>query len=221
MRGFGITAASVALIGLTACTSAEDKAATAAAAPAAAEAAGAPQPGEAMAQAFPGCAWGEVTGGGLSVWSYDCPAAAGDYRLAYDAALPGFVMTGRSGGEAYRTPAIVIFKKAADAPIEAILSEVRAKSPGPHTATCVLTTVPGPQGEMTGFEPTGAAKAAWDAAASGEGTEAVEPPCGALGPQMSGDRGFRVLADDPTTVVFIEYGSEIQPFDPATIRKAG
>lgn len=217
MRGFGITAASVALIGLTACTPAEDKAAPAA--PAAQAALG---PSEMMQQTFSQCTWGEVTGGGLSIWSYACPTGAGDFLLVYDDSLPGFAFESTADGRTSRSPAVVVFKKAADAPIDAILAEVRAKSPGPHSATCVLSTIPSPEGDIAGFEPTGAVKTQWDAFASGaEGAEPMEAPCGDMGPQMSGDRGFRVLTDDPTTVVFIEYGSEIQPFDPASIRKAG
>ena len=217
MRGFGITAASVALIGLTACTAAEDKA-EAPAAPTQA----AVQPSEMMQQTFSQCAWGEVTGGGLSMWSYACPAGAGDFRLVHDDSLPGFAFESTADGQTSRSPAVVVFKKAADAPIDAILAEVRSKSPGPHSATCVLSTIPSPEGDIAGFEPTGAVKTQWDAFASGaEGAEPMEAPCGDMGPQMSGDRGFRVLADDPTTVVFIEYGSEIQPFDPASIRKVG
>ena len=217
MRGFGIMAASVALIGLTACKPAEDKAP----APVAA-ADSAPQPSETMKQTFAGCAWGEVAGGGVSVWSYDCPAGAGDFRLVYDAGLPGFAYETTSEGETSRRPAIVIFKKAAEAPLVSIQDAVRAKSPGPHSGECVLTTVPSPEGDIAGFEPTGQAKTQWEAFESGaEGAEPMDAPCGDMGPQMSGDRGFRVVADDPTTVVFIEYGSEIQPFDPATIRTAG
>ncbi|WP_396593942.1 hypothetical protein [Brevundimonas sp. R86498] len=117
----------------------------------------------------------------------------------------------------------MIFKKAADAPIDSLVEAVRAKSPGPHSATCTLqpVTVEGAAPGSYGFEPTGAARAAWDAFASGDGEAApVEPPCGAMGPQMAGDRSFRVVEGDPTTVVFIEHGSEIQIFDPATLRPA-
>ena len=217
MRTFGIMVASVALVGLAACQKAEEKAAIPAAA-----AQTAPQPSETMQQTFRGCTWGEVTGGGLSMWSYDCPAAAGDFRLVYDASLPGFAYETTFEGETSRRPAVLIFKKAADAPLVSIQDAVRTKSPGPHSAECVLTSVPSPEGDIAGFEPTGAARTQWEAFESGaEGAEPVEPPCGDMGPQMSGDRGFRVVADDPTTVVFIEYGREIQPFDPATIRKAG
>ena len=214
MRGFGIMAASFALIGLTACEPAAEKAA--------APTQAAVQPSEMMQQTFANCTWGEVTGGGLSLWSYACPADAGNFRLVYDESLPGFAFETTSEGQTSRTPAVVVFDKAADAPIDSILAAVRAKSPGPHSATCVLSVAPSPEGDMVGFEPTGAVKTQWDAFASGaEGAEPMEAPCGDMGPQMSGDRGFRVLADDPTTVVFIEYGSEIQPFDPASIRKIG
>ena len=216
MRAFGIMAAGVALIGLTACNPDEDKTA----APAAQAAA--PQPSATMAETYRNCTWGEVQGGGLAVWSYACPADAGNFRMVYDAGLPGFALEGTYDGQTSRSPAIVIFKKAADASIDSILAEVRAKSPGPHSAECVLSVVPSPEGDVAGFEPTGAAKTQWDAFASGaEGAEPMDAPCGDMGPQMSGDRGFHVLADDPTTVVFVEYGSEIQPFDPSTIRKVG
>ena len=217
MRGFGIMAAATAVIGLTACTPAEDKAT---AAPAAAQAA-TPRPSQTMQETFVDCTWGETTGGGLSIWSYACPQA-GNTHIVYDASLPGFALEGTYDGQTSRNPAVVIFKKAADAPLDSILTEVRAKSPGPHSATCVLSTIPSPEGDIAGFEPTGAVKTQWDAFASGaEGAEPMDAPCGDMGPQMSGDRGFRVLADAPTTVVFIEYGSEIQPFDFSTIRKVG
>lgn len=213
--GHGLTA--IVALSLAACQPADE--------PAAAPAAAAQtvvQPSETMQQTFSNCTWGEVQGGGLSIWSYACPAGAGDFRLVYDETLPGFAYEATYEGETSRRAAVVIFKKAADAPLDSILAAVRAKSPGPHSAECVLSTVPSPEGEVAGFEPTGAVKTQWDAFASGaEGSEPMDAPCGDMGPQMSGDRGFRVLADDPTTVVFIEYGSEIQPFDPASIRKIG
>lgn len=214
MRIIGVAAA-VAIMGLNACSQTEGKTE---AAPAQAAA---PQPSQTMQETFVNCTWGETTGGGLSVWSYACPQS-GNTHMVYDASLPGFALEGTYDGQTGRSPAIVIFKKAADAPIDSILAEVRAKSPGPHSATCVLSTIQSPEGDIAGFEPTGAVKTQWDAFSSGaEGAEPMDAPCGDMGPQMSGDRGFRVLADDPTTVVFIEYGSEIQPFDFTTIRKVG
>ena len=214
MRGFGITAASVALIGLTACTPAEDKAA----APAAQ--ASAPQPSQTMQETFVDCSWGETRGSGLSVWSYACPQS-GNTRMVHDAGLPGFALEGTYDGQTSRRPAIIVFKKAADAPIDAVLAEVRTKSPGPHTAECVLArpTYDGAAEGIYHLVPPASVKARWDAQSAGEGTgEPMDPPCGDLGEQMSGDRVFYVQDGDPTTVLWVDFGSEIQPFSAETIR---
>ncbi len=69
------------------------------------------------------------------------------------------------------------------------------------------------------LSPTGAAKTQWDAFANGEpDAEPMDAPCGDLGVQMSGDRIFYQLDGDPTTVVWVDFGSEIQPFDAETLR---
>ena len=215
MRGFGIMAASVALIGLTACTSAEDKAATPAPA-----AQAAPQPSQMMQETFVNCTWGETQGSGLSVWSYACPQA-GNTHMVHDASLPGFALEGTYDGQTARSPTIIVFKKAADAPIDAVLAEVRTKSPGPHTAQCVLArpTYDGVAEGIYHLVPPATVQAQWDAQSSGEGTgEPMDPPCGDLGEQMSGDRVFYVLDGDPTTVLWVNFGSEIQPFTAESIR---
>ena len=183
-----------------------------------------PRPSEILQQTFASCTWGKVEGSGLAVWSFDCSAGPGGGHLVADDSLPGFAIENIFEGETSRSPAIVIFRKAADAPIESILDAVRARSPGPDTATCTLQPVTF-EGAVPGsysLEPTGELATRWNAFASGEAdAEPVEPPCGPMGPQMSGDRSFRVLEGDPTTVVLIEYGSEIQIFDPSTLRPAG
>jgi hypothetical protein len=182
-----------------------------------------PQPSEVMRQTFASCAWGRVEGSGLAVWSYACPAELGNVKLVADDSLPGFAVESTYDGRTERGPAVVIFNKAADAPIDAILEAVRARSPGPDTANCTLqpVTFEGAVPGSFGFEPTGELATRWNAFATGEAdAEPIEPPCGSMGPQMSGDRSFRVLESDPTRVVFIEYGSEIQIFDPSTLRPA-
>lgn len=217
MRIIGM-ASVIAVIGLTACNQAEAPAASQAAAPAD------PQPVAAMQETFAGCEWGKVTGSGLSVWSYACPPERGDVKLVADDSLPGFAIEGVSDGVTSRSPAIVIFKKAADAPTESILAAVRAKSPGPHSATCTLQPIVAegvPPGAFT-FAPVGEVATQWAAFANGdEGAAPMDAPCGDMGPQMVGDRSFQGVAGDPTTVVFVEAGSEIQIFDASTIRPAG
>lgn len=184
-----------------------------------------PQPAEMAQQTFSGCEWGKVEGSGLAVWSFACPAEFGNVRLVADPALPGFSLEGTQDGVTSRSPAIIVFDKATGEDVSAIVEQVRARSPGPDTATCALEQI---QGEYMmpnawAFVPTGEAKARWEAAVGGDelGDAPEQGPCGPLGPQIVGDRAFVVVPGDPTKVAFIEFGSEIQIFDPATLRAGG
>ena len=215
MRCIGV-AAVVAIMGLSACNQSEDKAAAPAAAPAAP-----PQPSQSMVETFgANCTWGEVQGSGVSVWSYSCPQY-GNSHMVYDASLPGFAFEATQDGETARRPTILVFKKAADAPLESILTEARAKSPGPHTAQCTLQrpTYDGVQEGIYHLMPPQPIKAQWDAQMTGDFTgDPIDAPCGELGEHMSGDHVFYVLKDDPTTVLWVDFGSEIQPFYTDSIR---
>jgi hypothetical protein len=216
MRIIGITTAMVALAGLTACNPDSGKIHS----PAAEGHTASPEPNQTMKETFADCAWGEVTGSGLSVWSYACPQS-GNTHLVADDSLPGFALEGTFDGQTSRTPTIIVFKKAAGAPIESVLPAIKLKSPGPHTAECVLArpTYDGVAEGIYHLVPTGALKAQWDALSSGAGdAEPMDPPCGDLGEQMSGDHVFYVMEAHPTTVLYVNFGSEIQPFDASTIR---
>ncbi|WP_029415312.1 hypothetical protein [Brevundimonas bacteroides] len=184
-----------------------------------------PQPSEMMQQTFSSCEWGKVEGSGLAVWSFACPAEFGNVRLVADPALPGFSLEGTQDGVTSRSPAIVVFEKATGDDVSAIIEQVRAKSPGPDTATCALEQIEGESmlPNAWTFVPTGEAKARWEAAVGGDelGDAPEQGPCGPLGPQIVGDRAFVVVPGDPTKVAFIEFGSEIQIFDPATLRAGG
>lgn len=213
--GYGLIA--IAALSLAACQAAEEPAA----APAAAAAEADPQPSQVMQETFgANCTWGKVEGATMSIWSYACPAYD-NARLVADDSLPGFVMAGTQDGVENTRPVIIAFKKAADAPVESIVAAVRARSPGDHSAECVLTpaTYPGAPAGRYGFEPVGEVKARWDAFSGGAAdAEPIDPPCGELGPHMSGDHSFQVMTDDPTTVLYIDFGSEIQLFDVDTLR---
>jgi hypothetical protein len=169
-----------------------------------------PEPSETARETFAAtCTWGKVEGATLSIWSYDCGP---DHRLV--ATDNGFTFP--DGAVAIRA-----FTRAADAPIEAILADVRAASPGPHSDTCELVAKPDAEyaaREYYAFGPTGAAKAEWEAFIANPNGEGVDPPCGAMGPNFSGDRVFAVLPGHPEIVAFIEYGSEIQIFDVETLQ---
>jgi hypothetical protein len=183
------------------------------------ETAAAPQPSESMRQTFAACTWGEVKGAKASIWSMACGPDAGDVRLEADDALPGFVLVSGVGATAMRHPAIRLFPKEAGAPLDAILPAVRAASPGPQTATCAFTAAPGV--DHAGktrytFGPTGAAKEAYEKAI--QGPDVPEAPCGPMGPSEAGDRTFEEIA--PDLVAYVDWGSDIQVFDPATLKAA-
>jgi hypothetical protein len=184
-----------------------------------------PPPSEGMRQTFSSCEWGKVEGSGLAVWSFACPADFGNIRLVADPALPGFSLEGTQDGVTSRSPAIILFEKATGDDVSAIVGQVRAKSPGPDTATCAIQQIEGESmlPNAWAFVPTGEAKARWEAAVGGNdlGDAPEQGPCGPLGPQIVGDRAFVVVPGDPTKVAFIEFGSEIQIFDPATLRAGG
>ncbi|CAN5129750.1 hypothetical protein BH10PSE1_BH10PSE1_05980 [soil metagenome] len=175
-----------------------------------------PVPMDAAKEAFAGCEWGKVTGSGLSVWSYGCGPDKGGQSLIADDEVGGFAIIA-DGLEP--NPVIRTFAKDAAAPIDAILPALRAASPGPHTATCALEpmTVEG-RDTVYILSPTGTAKTHWAAVEAGEpNLTDTDPPCGDLGVGFSGDRYLQVLKGDPTRVVYVDAGSEIQIFDPSTI----
>ncbi|MBW8881184.1 MAG: hypothetical protein JF615_07110 [Asticcacaulis sp.] len=180
-------------------------------------------PSQAMAETFKGCHWQEVRGKTLSIWAYACGHDFGDTHLVADDTIGGFglVNSGADADSYVYSPVIRTFTKAADAPIDALLPDIRKLSPGPDTATCVFEPAQDPTEEQStrklyAFVPTGAAMAKWDKNVD-TGNDPT-PPCGPMGPSFAGDRLFEVLPDDATKVVYIEFGSEIQIFDTATLK---
>ena len=174
-------------------------------------------PSEAMRATFPDCVWGEQKAAGVSINAFACPK----HKLAPDETLPGFQMEITDGdGAVGRYPAIQVFTKAADAPVDAVVDAVRAASPGPFTAACALTPNPNdPTGKSFQFMPTGAGKAAHDAFVAGA-AEGEPTPCGPMGPSEAGERIFLQVEGAPDKVAYVNLGSEIQIFDVATLRAA-
>lgn len=180
--------------------------------------AAAPTPDASRAETFSSCVWGEVQSAGVSVWSFACPHD----RLVADPALPGFVREVDAPEGVARAPVIVLFTKAETDPVNAVLTAVRAASPGAATATCEFEEMAGLAGHYQ-FMPTGEARTAYDAliAPSGSETEAAAPdymPCGRWGPSESGQRVFTVVPGAEAFVAAIDLGSEISIFDPSTLR---
>jgi hypothetical protein len=180
-----------------------------------------PVPPAGAQETFAGCTWREIKGASLSIWSFACGKTQDGAHLIADNKLPGFRL---ASTEPDTRIAIEAFAKPADAPIAAILPAIRAASPGVNTATCTL--VPYDDAETKTFshgakqfmfEPTGAAKTAWDKAEKEGGP--ADPPCGALGIYFDRSPLFWVLPGDKTTVVAVDMGSEIQIFDPSTLKR--
>ena len=162
---------------------------------------------------FAACDWVEVRGDKLSIWSFACGTGHGDAHLEPDSGLPGFWMV---SGEA-RYPAVRTFPNAPGP--DAALKAIRVASPGPSTDSCILTPAPGVDGVgKLMLTPTGAAKVRWDKVESGG--EYTEAPCGPLGVDIVGARYFWPMPGHPEVMVFADMGSEIQIFDPATLRLA-
>ena len=138
-------------------------------------------------------------------------------HLVADDSLPGFVLKDDSPDAKDRV-VIRFFKKTSGASVPSVLPAVRAASPGRYTSRCALIPLPPREGsreKLFSLEPTGGEGKAWEA--SQETSKMPDEPCGKLGPSYVGDRMFREMNGDPTRVVFIDMGSELQIFDPSTL----
>ncbi len=184
----------------------------------------APKSPAGLMETFPGCTWGEVKAATLSIWSLACGPKAGDAHLVADNGLPGFVLESSGPDGKSRKTVIRAFTIAAESPIATALPAIRAASPSAQSASCAL--VPFDDADSKKFargaavftyEPTGAAKTAWDKAEKEGGDHPA--PCGDFGVYFDRAPIFWIMRDDPTTVIAADMGGEIQIFDPATLRR--
>lgn len=174
---------------------------------------------DAWSETFATCKLQTVEGEHLSIEAYACGPDYGNAHLEADDSLPGFVTISDGPDGVSRDAVIRAFKVGEGEGVDGALPAIRTVSPGPHTDSCKLEPAPGGEpGESARFQlaPTGDAKAAWDKAV--ESGEPIDPPCGPLGVQFTGDLYFVALPDDPTTIAFINAGSEIQIFKPHTLK---
>lgn len=198
--------ADLALIGLTACKPASPTH------PSVPD----PVPEAGTAELFAGCAWQKVSGKTLSIWNFQCPPdRMGGSHLVADDALPGFWLVSTNPDGPSRTLVVRAFTKTPDAPVTVVLDAVRTASPGPHTDTCILKPSAVDPTHFV-FEPTGDAAKTWENSQNSGGD--TPRPCGEYGVDFVGDRYFTAAPDDPTTVLYLNMGSESQTFDPKTVR---
>lgn len=174
-----------------------------------------PKPSEEFQATFSGCQWKNVQNKLLSIWSFHCKSQ----HLEADDNLPGFRLKSTDADGSSQSVAIHAFLKPAASSIEHILPAVRLASPGPHTQTCAFVPVkmdPPSRAKRYTLEPTGEAKKKWQRdEAKGED---VEPPCGPYGVYFVGDRYFEILDTRPDVVLYYDMGSEVQIFDPSTLK---
>ncbi len=173
------------------------------------------EPSQVMKDTFASCTWEKIDGRTLSIWSYACGPDMGNVRLVADDKVGGFALAAMPPDALPSRVVIRTFAKAKDDAVTSVLPAVLVAT-GHHRASCQLVeTDYGDWGKVWLLEPTGAEKATYDK------LNAVEPqpnPCGDLGIGPAGDKFFRVMADDPARVIYYDMGSEIQIFDPSTLK---
>lgn len=163
------------------------------------------------------CTWEWKEGGGLGLWAERCKLDTGLWELTFKPDLPGFVLT--IDGEDLQT-VLQVFRKPADAPIDAILPELVKR--GYTLATeCAfepadLSYIPKPPAGQSFYEivPTGKRKADFDALPD---NEVPDPPCGDYGTAPDGIQYFMIEAAHPDRAVFVNLGQDGTMFDPNTL----
>lgn len=162
------------------------------------------------------CQWEWKTGGGLGVWAERCVLETGVWEPKFREDLPGFVLTVDGGaGETI----LQRFTKPADAPVAAILPELRKRGYIPDDDECIFAPAEdiGPAVRTKAFfeiVATGKRKANFDATPS---DEVPDPPCGDYGWSTHGVRYFMTDIGHPESVIYINIGQDGMMFDPDTV----
>lgn len=172
------------------------------------------------------CTWVWLTGalpmgGSIGVWTERCELRTGLWELEYAADLPGFRRT--IDGED-RTPVIHVFAKPAEAGIDAILPELRAKGLMPNDDACVFA--PASEWTLMSAGPMPRTQAALEIVPIGARLEAIEatpddevpePQCGDYGSSTHGTRYFVTDTRHPDKVVYLDLGQDGMMFDQSTV----
>jgi hypothetical protein len=161
------------------------------------------------------CQWRWQEGAGLGVWTERCAFDTGVWEPKFDASLPGFVITVE--GETVDT-ILHVFSKPADAPVAAILPELKTRRLIPDDDDCVFEPAairPAPR-TLAFFHivPRGKRKQAFDATPK---DEVPEPPCGDYGWSTHGTRYFLTDIAHPGRVLYVNIGQDGMMFDEKTV----
>jgi hypothetical protein len=177
---------------------------------------------EGMGLTDPSCKLTQSVSVGVSAWAYVCAPAVNNQRLVADPALPGFQLeTTAADGTKKSHPAIVVFTKAAGAPVTAISEQVAKASPPDAGVACELFDESASFGELF----PGIKAHIWiPAGEAGKRYQADEnktrSPCGKYGTMGFDMITFEELKGDPTKVVMLAWGQGNEAFIPTTVTAA-
>ena len=161
------------------------------------------------------CAWQWMTGAGLGIWAERCDLVTGVWTPRFDETLPGFVLTVDGNDE---TVILQAFEKPADAPVSAILPELRQRGYIPDDDDCVFEAAalrPAPR--TIAFYEIRATGARQEAFAATPPDEVPEPPCGDYGWGTHGVRYFMTDIRFPERVLYVNTGQDGTMFDATSI----
>lgn len=151
------------------------------------------------------CQWRTLEAGPFSVQAQTCRHATGVWQVRAEPELPGFGLWHDDGRV---TTVVQWFAKPADAPVAAILPELRAKGLIPNDEQCVFrpATRPGPRTHAYyDIRPIGTRLAALEATPS---DQIPDPPCGEFGWSTHGVRYFVTDIRTPEWVVYVNEGQD-------------
>ena len=172
-----------------------------------------PQP---AAQTDSACQWAWKSGGGVGLWTETCALETGVWTVDWNERETRFDL--KLNGD-MMTTVVQVFRKPADAPISAILPELKKRGSVPDTAECIFKPAEGASADKAGralyeIRPTGARLAALEAT---PGDEVPEPPCGEYGWSTHGVRTFRLDPKHPGFVLYVNEGQDGTMIAPDTI----
>ena len=151
------------------------------------------------------CTWQTLESGPFSLRAQTCRHATGVWQVRAEPELPGF---GLWHDDQRVTTVVQWFAKPADAPVDAILPELRARGLIPNDEQCVFRPAarPGPRTHAYhDIRPIGARLAALEATPA---DQIPDPPCGEAGWSTHGVRYFMTDIRTPEWVLYVNEGQD-------------
>lgn len=167
---------------------------------------------------FADCERQDVIGLRIRLKAYSCGANKAFTRLVVNPSVAGFDLESRLDGKTESRTVIRTFQKPQNTEISAALGEILTASKLTKTSSCTLKFArksDDGQFDFFSLSPTGDLAKKWNESQVNGGE--TPPPCGPLGEDFAGEKYFFALPSRPEIVVFVDLGTEKQPFDISTI----